>query len=455
MKKYEGALFIFRRDLRLNDNTALIKACELSKNVLPVFVFEKKQRNHEYFSENAFEFMINSIKELQRELNIKGADLVLLEGDLLTELSRLKKNYSFEAIFLNKDYTPFSKIRDEEIKKFCEKEKIDFISEHDYLLNPPGTILNNQGEPYKVFTPFYKASVSIDVSKPKKNYNKNYARMDSSIKVHDLIKKSNHELFVKGGRQEAIKLLESLKNKEDYLTNKDYTDKDATSKLSAHLKFGTVSVREVYWFINDTFFFGHPLTRQLYWRDFFTHIAFFYPHVFGREFKERYSLIKWDKPNKNFEAWKKGETGFPLVDAGMRQLNATGWMHGRTRMLTGSFLVKNLGLDWRLGEKYFATKLVDYDPSVNNGNWQWVASTGCDAQPYFRVFNPVIQQQKFDPECKYIKKWVLELKEQTPKEIHEFLITPLKNYFHPIINYKESLKISKTKYEEVLKTNNK
>lgn len=449
MAKFKTSIFVFRRDLRLFDNTGLIKALEESEKVIPLFVLDPAQRNHDYFSNNAFEFMINSLKELKKELKDKGSDLLVLEGPVLEILKDLKELTDFDALFLNKDYTPFSKKRDSFIEKFCEEKKVEFHEFHDYLINEPGKVLNSQGEPYKVFSAFHREAMKIDVKKPKNNNFNNYFCPNlKQVELDSFIKQKNPELFVKGGRKEALLLLSDLKKKEDYSSNRNYVFRDATSKLSAHLKFGTISAREAYWFVNDSFFFGHQLCAQFYWRDFFTHVAYFFPEVFGSAFKEKFNKIKWWGSHKDFEAWKQGKTGFPLVDAGMNQLNKTGWMHGRARMLVGSFLVKNLGVDWRLGEKYFAQKLVDYDPCVNNGNWQWVASTGCDSQPYFRVFNPEIQQQKFDPDCVYIKKWVPALKNFDSKEIHKFLSRKLEKYPEPITNYKESVKKAKDIFRE-------
>ena len=455
MTKFKTSIFVFRRDLRLQDNTALISALKLSEKVIPLFIFDKKQRNHDYFSNNAFEFMINSLKELQNELRTKGADLLMKEGNKVLILKDLKELTSFDALFVNEDYTPFSKKRDEELKEFCKQNNISFHSFHDYLINEPSTVLNKSGEPFKVFSAFHREAIKKEVKKPFNNNFTNYfCPKIKSVNLNDFFKEtvseSNKDLMVKGGRKEALTLLNELKNKNDYETHRNYVYEDATSKLSAHLKFGTISIRETYWFLNNNFFFGHPLTTQLYWRDFFTHIAYFYPEVFGRAFKEKYDKIKWRGTNKEFEAWKNGKTGFPLVDAGMRQLNKTGWMHGRTRMLVGAFLVKNLGVDWRLGEKYFAQKLVDYDPCVNNGNWQWVASTGCDAQPYFRVFNPLLQQQKFDPDCEYIKEHVEELRGVDAKKIRSIISTPIKEYPEPIVDYSESVKKAKKSFKEAL-----
>ena len=450
MTKVKLSVFLFRRDLRLFDNVGLINACSRSHEVMPLFIFDSAQRNHDYFSSNAFEFMVNSLKELKHDLKSKGSDLFVLEGDPIEVLKSLKEDIDFDGLFFNKDYTPFSLKRDKALEDFCSSNNIYCESFHDCLLNPPGSVLNGTGEFYKVFSAFKREAIKKEIANPKNLDFSNFFNSNiPQVVLDSFVARSNPDLFLKGGREEGLSLLGDILKKEDYDINRNFVFVDATSKLSAHLKFGTLSVREVYWFFRDNFFFGHSLISQLYWRDFFTHVAFFNPNVFGLAFREKYNEIKWWGSASNLEAWKRGETGFPLVDAGMRQLNKTGWMHGRTRMLVGSFLVKNLGIDWREGEKYFAQKLIDYDPCVNNGNWQWVASTGCDAQPFFRVFNPLIQQKKFDYDCVYIKTWVLELKNFSASEIHNFLSSPLENYPEPIVDFKESSERAKKEFRQI------
>jgi len=218
----------------------------------------------------------------------------------------------------------------------------------------------------------------------------------------------------------------------------------STSNLSAHLKFGTLSIRETYHAIKKILGPTHLLLRQLYWRDFFTHVAYYSPFVFGHAFHEKYDQLIWEHDDKKFQRWCTGTTGFPIVDAGMRQLTTTGFMHNRVRMIAASFLTKDLHIDWRWGEKFFAQQLIDYDPAVNNGNWQWCASTGCDAQPYFRIFNPWLQQKKFDTECIYIKRWIPELKKVAPATIHTWYANKLpSNYPKPMVDHTQEARITK------------
>ncbi|MEM5878630.1 MAG: deoxyribodipyrimidine photo-lyase, partial [Candidatus Aenigmatarchaeota archaeon] len=263
------------------------------------------------------------------------------------------------------------------------------------------------------------------------------------------LKKLKKDYFIKGGRSQALKLIQKI-SKINYSENRNYPFLNSTTNLSPHNKFGTLSIREIYHEFKKT---GDiQLVNELYWRDFFIHIGYHFPHVFKQSFKEKYRKIIWFWDQKKFKLWCDGKTGFPIVDAGMRELNETGFMHNRVRMITASFLVKILGMDWKKGERYFASKLVDYDPSVNNGNWQWIASTGCDSQPFFRIFNPWIQQKKYDPDCIYIKKWVPELGKYAPKEIHNIEKINLndKIYPNPIVDYKQSVKNVLQNYKKFL-----
>ena len=443
-------LFIFRRDLRLEDNKGLLRALKTGQDIIPIFIFDTKQRSHDYFSYNSFEFMINSLKELDSELKAKGSKLYLFDGIPQEIVLRIIKEFNIKKVFVNEDYTPFSKKRDVYLKKICEDQKCDFVSCFDLLLQRPGSVLKDNGEPYTVFTPFYNKALEFDVLTPEKNEFKNYFKEDISFSISfdDVLDfESNPNLAVKGGRKEAFKLLEEAKNIHDYSKDRNFPNIKGTTMLSAHHKFGTLSIRESYWYIKQEIG-SEALIRELYWRDFYTNIAYFFPEVFGNNFKRKYDVINWNENEELFKKWCEGKTGFPIVDAGMRELNKTGYMHNRVRMIVSSFLTKNLLIDWRKGEKYFASKLTDYDPCVNNGSWQWAASTGCDAQPYFRIFNPWSQGEKFDKDTKYIKKWVLELKELEPKIIHEIYKHEVEGYPDPIIDYKESRSIALEEFKK-------
>jgi deoxyribodipyrimidine photo-lyase len=428
--KYQKSLFVFRRDLRLQDNTALIAALEQSQQVILVFIFDPIQVTikNKFLSHNALQFMVESLQDLEIAVKNAQGKLYFFTGSNLNVLSKLMTEIKPEAVFLNKDYTPFSTQRDLQILQLCEKHQVDFRSYEDVLLLNPDEVQTKTGKTYQVFTAFFKNAENFVVAEPKIKhrfrpgcfYDKKIAHASKLSEIgKSLLPDLNPDLVTSGGSLIGNKILKNIIKFKDYAKIRDLPYL-STTHLSAHLKFGTVSVRTAFYEIVKSLGHNHPLIRQLYWRDFFTYIAHHNPHVFGHAFNPKYDHIKWEQDTHKFKLWCAGKTGFPIVDAGMRQLNQTGFMHNRLRMITASFLVKDLHLDWQLGEKYFASKLADYDPAVNNGNWQWVASTGCDAQPYFRIFNPWLQQKKFDPECKYIKTWVPELKLLSPKIIHSW-----------------------------------
>lgn len=460
MQKIKTALFVFRRDLRLHDNTGLLYALEHSQLVIPCFIIDPRQvgKENPYRSANSLEFMMQSLEDLNNELQKHGSKLYLFEGNPADIIKKLIKEIKVELVVVNQDYTPFSIKRDKEIELVCEKYNVAFYGAHDALLNAPGTVMTGSKTPYSIFTAFYKAAIrQHPVSAPQKLkdphfYKKpiHFAELLSTL-YKKICPKKNPNLATTPGRSGALSILKKIDQFADYQKIRDIPSLP-TTHLSAHLKFGTVSVREVYDSIKTKLAPNHPLLRQLYWRDFFTHVAYHSPFVFGHPFHEKYKNLWWSTSKKDFERWCTGTTGFPIVDAGMRELNTTGFMHNRVRMIVASFLTKDLHINWLWGEKYFAQQLVDYDPAVNNGNWQWCASTGCDAQPYFRIFNPWLQQKKFDPDCEYIKKWVPELKKLTSKEIHNWYkenSPSLKNYLRPILSHEIESKKAKELYRKL------
>ncbi len=418
------SLFVFRRDLRLRDNTGLIRALRESATVLPAFIFDPRQiGRHPYRSENALQFMVASLRELDRELRARGSRLYLFQGEAEKVVARLVRSEGLGAVYVNRDYTPFSRGRDEAIAGACRNAGAAFVSTGDALLNEPDDVAKAGGGPYTVFTPFFNAARSIAVRPPEENPSGNFhSRPVASEKgeaVYERVLRSrNDRLFRRGGRSEGLAVLKRLDRLRDYERIHDRPDMEGTTGLSPHVKFGTLSIREFHEAVRKALGAGHPILRQLYWRDFFTHIAFHFPRVFGHAFRAAYENVPWRVDPRALERWRDGTTGVPIVDAGMRQLAATGFMPNRVRMICASFLVKDLHVDWREGERVFATRLEDYDPSVNNGNWQWVASTGSDAAPYFRIFNPWLQQKHFDPAAAYVKRWVPELAEAEPDLIH-------------------------------------
>lgn len=440
---YLLSLHIFRRDLRLEDNSALIAALQQSKEVIPCFIFDKRQIElNDYKSEHCLEFMANSLQELNQQLQTKQSHLYQFYGITEEIVDQLLGALPIKAVFINRDYTPFSRKRDQQIERVCKKHQVDFHCYADALLHEPEQVLKADGTPYTVFTHAYKRALMMPVAPPQKNSHDNYYHdtiaFENNQTLNKLLQKPNPHLFVKGGRKEGLTLIKKMSHLANYVDLRNIPAKSATTHLSAHHKFGTISIREVYQAITNAFDTHHALITELHWRDFFTHIAYHFPRVFGAPFHEKYKNINWRANEKHFRAWCEGYTGFPIVDAGMRELNTTGYMHNRVRMIVASFLTKDLHIDWRWGEKYFAQKLVDYDPAVNNGNWQWAASIGCDAQPYFRIFNPWLQQQKFDPDCLYIKKWIPELSAIPNKTIHQLnenRTMLMKNYPNPIVNH--------------------
>ena len=452
MGKYKASLFVFRRDLRLKDNTALIEACKQSEKVIVSFIFDIKQvgSSNSYRSEKSVQFMIESLEDLDIQIKKTGGKLLYFYGNTQEVVIQLLKNKEIEALFINKDYTPFALNRDKELEESAKKIGVAFHSYEDALLVSPEEVRTLAGNPYTVFTPFYRKVVTRKVEKPRNFTAKNISSQSFSFAISKttifkkvLAKKSDNNVE-KGGTKEALKLIANLSSFKNYAKTRDIPT-EVTSFLAAHNKFGTVSIRDLYYKAKDKKV-DSDFIKQLYWREFFTQLAFHFPHVFGKAFREKYQKIKWKNNTALFKKWCEGETGFPFVDAGMRQLNATGYMHNRLRMLVASFLVKNLHCDWRWGEKYFAQKLIDYDPCVNNGSWQWAASTGADAQPYFRIFNPWTQQQKFDPQCEYIKKWVPELEKVEPKIIHAWdkkYETIDVDYPAPCVNHAETSRMAK------------
>ena len=414
---YKKSLFIFRRDLRLEDNIGLIESLQNSTEVIPCFIYDENLINNLKDSKFRWNFLNESLTDLDMELKKKGTRLQLLEGKPEKAIEKIIKKHKVEAIFLNTDFTNYSQKRDEKIYQTCKKNEISFHSTLDFLLHNPNEIKTNEGSPYTIYSFFYKKAKQFSIRKISKNIKKNYSKeiiSNSEIRKNEI---KNNEII--GGRKEALKILKHLDKFRNYDKVRDFPELNQTTMLAAHNKFGTVSIREVHNKIKEELGVDHTIMGEIYWREFFSYILFHFPYSQKKSFRKKFQKIPWAKSEELFKKWCEGKTGFPIVDAGMRQLNKTGFMHNRVRMIVASFLTKDLHMDWKLGEKYFGEKLIDYDPAVNSGNWQWAASTGCDSVPYFRIFNPWRQQERFDLDCKYIKKWVPELQKMKSKTIHE------------------------------------
>ena len=413
-------VFWFRRDLRLHDNAGLYHALKQGKPVVPIFIFDRNILDElDEREDRRVEFIHSSLQEIQRSLAVIGSTLDVRYGFPFDIWEQLTRDYTIENVYTNHDYEPYARKRDAEVAMMLNTNGISFHSFKDQVIFEKNEITKDNGKPYTVFTPYsrkWKAILNDFYlsSYPTERFFFNFFRQPEKINpsLSQMNFKSRHQDFpIKKWKKEIIK---------HYKEQRDYPAVEGTSRLSVHLRFGTISIRALAREANKL---NETFLNELTWRDFYQMILWHYPHVIERSFKPEYDNIKWRNNEKDFDAWCKGETGYPIVDAGMRELNATGFMHNRVRMIVASFLTKHLLIDWRWGEAYFAKKLLDYDLAANNGGWQWAAGSGCDAAPYFRIFNPYLQTKRFDPELKYVRKWVPEFEEFSyPQPIvdHEF-----------------------------------
>ena len=460
VEKYENGLFIFRRDLRIVDNNGLNVLQHHCKNIYTIFIFTPEQVTNEnsYKSINAIQFMIESLQDLSIQIAKGGGKLLTFYGHNDKVVTDCIKALNIDLICFNIDITPYARQRDTKIMKLCERMKTYVTYSHDYYLHAPGSIMNGTGNAYQKFTPYYNACMKKKVDEPMKAsklaLRKSEAHITGKITLDQAFRQfvgnQNPDILVHGGRGNAIKQLHiASKNIQHYSKTHDELSKP-TSQLSAYIKFGCVSIREVY----KAFRSKHDFIRQLIWRDFYGQVLFFYPHVLGHSMKPKYNKIKWHHNTRWFDAWKKGMTGIPIVDASQRQLLQTAWTHNRGRMISSSILIKILLIDWRKGEQFYAQHLVDYDVANNNGGWQFSSGSGADSQPYFRYFNPYMQSKEHDPKCEYIKKWIPELKDVPNEDIHKWDTTWEKHkdckYPKPIVDYKEQKEKSMKMYKEAL-----
>ena len=426
------SIFWFRRDLRLKDNHGLYQALESGKKVLPIFIFDEDILD---LLENKYDkrvdFIVQALQTLNSFLKSKNKGIKIFKGKPLEIYKKLTENYEIEAVYSNEDYEPYAIKRDQEIADFLASKNINFHQFKDQVIFHKDEIVKADKKPYTVYTPYSKLWLNefqkIDLQ-----------GFPSEKKLDILLEIPFEELKIEYiGFQKTDLTFEvpeaDLHIIKTYEETRNFPAVKGTTQLGVHLRFGTISVRKLAKIAKEN---NLTFLKELIWREFFMQILYHFPKVVNHSFKSKYDAIPWENNPEFLEKWKAGKTGFPIVDAGMRELNATGFMHNRVRMITASFLIKHLLTDWRIGEAYFAEKLMDYDLSANNGNWQWCASSGCDAAPYFRIFNPEEQQKKFDPDFKYIKKWIPEF--------------GTKSYPKPIVEHKKAREKVLKVYKEAL-----
>lgn len=396
-------IFWFRRDLRINDNTALYNALISGKNIQPIFIFDDNIVEELPNNDARITFIYQQLNGINVELKKHGSSLKIFYGDPYKIFTEILYNNRVKNVYINRDYEPYALERDSSIFELLKDFGGQLKSYKDQVIFEQNEVVKKDGLPYTVFTPF------------KNKWLEKFRTTEITIYKNPELKnliKSNYtfpSMEDLGFEESAIKVPDfDLKVVAKYDETRNFPSLDSTSKIGPHLRFGTVSIREIVESVKDV---NSTYLSELIWREFFMQILWHFPKVVKENFRSKYDGIQWRNKEDEFKKWCEGKTGYPFVDAGMRELNATGFMHNRVRMVTASFLCKHLLIDWRWGEAYFAEKLLDYELASNNGNWQWSAGTGCDAAPYFRVFNPSEQIKKFDDKNQYINKWIPELNE--------------------------------------------
>ncbi|MEJ2052668.1 MAG: deoxyribodipyrimidine photo-lyase [Calditrichaceae bacterium] len=427
-------IYWFRRDIRLEDNCGLYHALHTGTPVLPIFIFDTNildELNNK--SDARITFIYNELLKIQKKLQRTDAGLLLLTGKPDEIWKDLVGKIKIKSVFCNHDYEPYAIKRDQQVAKILKSANIRFITFKDQVIFEKDEILTKSGKPYAIFTPYKRRWLEKIQSGTIKNYSSEKL-LSSMVKIQNPHFPPLEEI---GFKHSSITFpdrnpdFQIIKN---YHLYRDFPAREATTRVGIHLRFGTVSIRSL---VEIGLNLNEVWLSELIWREFFMMVLWQYPHVVNKSFKSQYDSIKWRNDPDEFRLWCEGKTGYPLVDAGMRELNETGFMHNRVRMVTAAFLTKHLLIDWRWGERYFAEKLLDFELSSNNGNWQWAAGCGCDAAPYFRIFNPEIQLKKFDPEKLYIKKWSPEYKQN--------------EYLEPIISHKYARDRALSVYKSALK----
>ncbi len=398
MQKEKINIVWFRRDLRLKDNTALIKASKSQFPILPLFIFDEDILTHLETNDSRVTFIYETLQKLNESLKESESSFCVKHGKVLEIWKQLTGDFDIQGVYTNEDYEPYAIRRDEEVEALLNRHNIDFKTYKDQVIFAKDEVLKKDGTPYTVFTPYKNQwlkqfqEIEFQENNGQITYVKELFPMPTLADIG--FEKGTHEV-----------LPFDLSHIETYQETRDFPSLNSGSNLGPHLRFGTVSIRQIIKEVKDR---SEVFLSELIWREFFIQILYHFPESAANNFKKQYDYIQWRNKEDEFERWCNGQTGYPMVDAGMRQLNATGYMHNRVRMVVASFLCKHLLIDWRWGEAYFASKLLDFELSSNVGNWQWAAGTGCDAAPYFRVFNPTAQLQKFDKDFEYVLKWVPE-----------------------------------------------
>jgi deoxyribodipyrimidine photo-lyase len=414
------SIFWFRRDLRLHDNVALFNALKSGEKVLPIFIFDTSILDKLPKNDARVSFIIKELRSMNEHLKSFDASIDIYHGKPIEVFESLIKKYPIASVFTNHDYEPYAIKRDQEIKELLSSENINFNSFKDQVIFEKNEITKKDGNPYVVYTPYSKKWIEAY----EQINHTHYTSEDLLSQLYTQSKAKELTLEELGFEETNTPIKNYIFNSRiinEYEETRNFPSLDNTSKLGPHLRFGTVSVRQMVSRAEEQE--NKTFLKELIWREFFMQILWHFPHTHKDSFKPKYDRIIWRNNEDDFKKWCNGTTGYPMVDAGMRQLNNTGFMHNRVRMLVGSFLCKHLLIDWRWGEAYFAEKLHDYEMSSNVGNWQWVAGTGVDASPYFRIFNPTSQIKKFDKDFSYIKKWVPDFQELTypsPMVDHKF-----------------------------------
>jgi deoxyribodipyrimidine photo-lyase len=456
----------FRADLRLHDHPALVAAVKAAATVVPVFIFNDALLRGSMAGANRNRFLLESLADLKASLKEIGGDLVIRHGDAADELQKLAEETGAKAVYYTADYTPWAIKRDTEVEQSLQSHNIEARSFGGKLaVSALPKLQTKSGSPFKVFTPFWKAWSQVTrreiVAPPKRLSLPKLAigRLPSADSLIDTGLLSDD--VIKGGETEARRRLTDFLDGpiDDYHTVNNDMATDGTSRLSAYLHFGCLSVREIETMLPDSQG-ARAWHRQLAWRDFYYYVLFHFPHP-EREFQERYRQFAWETDAKRLTAWQEGRTGYPVVDAAMRQLKAEGWMHNRARLIVGSFLTKDLGIDWREGERHFMRWLVDGDMANNNGNWQWIASVGVDPAPVFRrLYNPASQRDRYDPTGAYVRKYVPELQSVPDKYLSEPWTMPVdmqkdvgcvigSDYPEPIVDHKQARELALQRYRSV------